>query len=422
MRKIILILFALSLFLISCDNTGKNSFIQEKDMKFYLGDAYFFPIGENIGWLPTIQDYEYYFEKLSENGGNTVRIIMVPWDTDIEWNKLGEYDRKRIEKLDKILDLAEKYKLKVILSLDIYGELRTKSQDPRERLWDQNPYNKKNGGPCSSPEEFFTNRETKESYKNRLRFILNKYKDNPNIFAYEFWNEVDITDNYNRENVKKWHKEMIEFAQSIDKNHLISTSFAEQNKDNEIWEEMDFVQLHYHNENVIKVMNDLIKEQKKRGKPVMFTEFSLGNTPDINLNDTNGEAFHDGLWISSIYGIPAFPWWWDEYINEKNLYYHFNALSSFWKNEELNQEYSSKNITLNCDCEIFSAFNQSNGFIYINSLNNGEITGAKLELGEDYHVEFWDTRTGQVILNSSYFGRVDIPKFSDDISLKLKKQ
>jgi hypothetical protein len=422
MRKIILILFALFLFLISCENTGKNRFIQEKDMNFYLGNAYFFPIGENIGWLPTIQDYEYYFEKLSENGGNTIRIIMVPWDTDIEWEKLGEYDREKIEKLDKILGLAEKYNLKLILSLDIYGELRTKSLDPRERLWSQNPYNKKNGGPCNSPEDFFTNSEAKESYRNRLRFILNKYKDNPNIFAYEFWNEVDLTDNYDKEKVAEWHKEMYEYARSLDKNHLITTSFANPDKEEEIWESADFTQLHYHGKDVLKKIPLLISSRKIEEKPLVFSEFSLGNTPEINLNDSNGEAFHDGLWISSIYGIPAFPWWWDEYINEKNLYYHFNALSNFWKNEELNQEYSSKNITINCDCEVFSAFNHSNGFIYINSFEDNDIAGAKLDLGEENYVEFWDTRTGQIIFNNSFPEIVDIPKFSDDISLKLRKQ
>jgi hypothetical protein len=34
-------------------------------------------------------------------------------------------------------------------------------------------------------------------------------------------------------------------------------------------------------------------------------------------------------------GGGAMPWWWDSYVDPKNLYYHWRALADFWKGEDL---------------------------------------------------------------------------------------
>ena len=395
-----------------------STFITTKDKFFYLNDTYFLPIGENVAWLSYLGTYEYYFKRLNENGANTVRLIMVPWDTDIEWNLIGSYDAERIKKLDRIIELAKKYNLYVILSFDIYGELRTESQDPREMLWKENPYNKLNGGPIENPEKFFTNKEAKEHYKERIKFIVSRYKNNPNIFAYELWNEADITDNFNLKNYLKWQDEMVDFIKNIDSNHLVSSSFANPNIENKVWKNLDFIQIHYHDNDVLSKLPELIAQKNKLKKPIIFSEFSLGNNAEINKKDEKGETLHDALWISSMNGVGTMPWWWDEYIEENNLYYHFGALSNFWDDVQLNSDYKVKDIKLECNnCSYFSLFNSSQGFMFINNIN----TNFSIFLIGEYNIEYWNTYSGKIILNETFSENILVPYFEKDIALKIKK-
>jgi mannan endo-1,4-beta-mannosidase len=56
--------------------------------------------------------------------------------------------------------------------------------------WKHHPYNKKNGGPCSSRRRWLTCPETREALKGRLRFASDRWGGSPALFAWDIWNEI----------------------------------------------------------------------------------------------------------------------------------------------------------------------------------------------------------------------------------------
>ena len=167
-------------------------------------------------------------------GGNFMRLIMEPFNFGIEWKArngsgLNNYDdRQRTAfDLDSILRLAE-------ASGDVYLQLTFGGPNeltPKDTLWEDNPYNIANGGFVSVPDSFFTNKDCRRTFKDRVRYIIARWGYSPQVFGYEMKGEVDIyKENFypEKENVRNWYQEMVQFAKSKDSLHLhtISTVFV----------------------------------------------------------------------------------------------------------------------------------------------------------------------------------------------------
>lgn len=106
--------------------------------------------------------------------------------------------------MDKVLELAEQKGIYIMLTFINHGQFSTKV-NPQ---WNENPWNKKNGGILTKPEEFFTNTEAKKQFKKIIRYIIARWGYSTNIMSWELFNEVSWTDNYDPENqmlgTKKW--------------------------------------------------------------------------------------------------------------------------------------------------------------------------------------------------------------------------
>lgn len=360
--------------------TSSKGFIRavDDDLVYDSGER-FFGIGSNVAWADSLSIYNHYFARLSENGANLIRIIMVPWDTGIEIDNLYNYSLIRAKHLDDVLESAREHDLKVILSFDIYGELRTESEDPQEMLWKENPYNSENNGPCDTPACFFTDDIAKAAYKERLNYMVMRYGYDPNILAFEFWNEIDITDDYDLLAVSSWVKEMADFIREQDiYNHLLTISFADPDTDDGMWTEMDIIQIHYHNDDVIEKMPELIASKTDLKKPIIFSEFSKGNTIDKNLDDISGEVLHDGIWIASMHGVSALPWWWDEYIEPYDLYSHFKELSRYWNATDC-RDCKPLDVNFECGgCSVYGYGTEGVKHIYVDTSLGTRLTYAQM--------------------------------------------
>ncbi len=173
-----------------------------------------FLIGQNVCWYTESRktlDYDVWFEKMAENGMNYARIWMAPWAFAVEWSdRAGSYDLKEAWRLDYVFRLAEEKGIYLMLCLVNHGQLKA------DENWSGNPYNRARGGPLSSPEQFFTDPAAKGLFKKRLRYLVSRYAYSTHLLAWEFFNEVDLTDNYNPSNVASWHVEMAGYLRSID--------------------------------------------------------------------------------------------------------------------------------------------------------------------------------------------------------------
>lgn len=302
-----------------------------------------FLIGHNVCWYGEkgTFDYDRWFDKMASSGENYARIWMAPWAFGIEWEKLGFYDLEEAWRLDYVLQLAEERGIYVVLCLVNHGQFSTKVNP----MWSENPYNSARGGPLSRPEDFFTDKRAKELFKRRLRYIVARWAYSTSILAWELWNEVDLTDNYDSVAVAEWHEEMARYIRELDPyDHLITTSFSDPRLDDAIWrmDEIDFTQIHiYGARDMAGSLPSLVRSRLDRyGKPVLVSEYAADwrwfGEP-LYLKDVEGVEIHNGLWSVALSGSAGTPmmWWWDNYIDPYGLYYHYNALSRFLSNVDL---------------------------------------------------------------------------------------
>lgn len=299
----------------------------------------FFGVGHNVAWITNndVSAYEKYFALLKENGCNLTRIwINSPWTFWIENDKVCSYNSGDAEKIDRVITLAQNYGIHLILVLDTYGALMEEEGFWNENFWNKNPYNKINGGPCERAWDFFTDRDAKRYYKNRLRYIIARWSYSPYVMAFELFNETDAP--------ADWVKEVSGYMDSINPHGqfvTISLGYPWGNNFDEsaIWalDGIDIIQRHIYGNATHDLIEHLastnIELSKKYNKPLIVGEFGMDSRNNDAQLDTAGEAvaFHQSLWASALsrsFGS-SMNWWWAEYIKGKNLYPHYKAFRNF---------------------------------------------------------------------------------------------
>lgn len=318
----------------------------------------FFAIGENLCGYEK-REGTYYFDrilpKLASNGANYVRLwqeYYVPKDLSIvagagdgdftgfpletQATGLGRYDLASAWRLDQATGECER--------LDIYYQVAFEMtvwwQTRQKHRWPRNPYNAANGGPCVKPEDYFTNPVARELVKRRLRYSVARWGWSMHLAAWELWNEVDNNENFDPAANEAWHREMGRYLKSIDPwQHLITTSW----RDSRMFAlpEIDIVQAHSYwdaeYDAAQYTLQDTDHLMRPYGKPFFFGEQGIGNAPAAAQTDTEGRHFHDAMWASALSGAAGtgLYWWWHNYVEPLNLYYHYRPLAAFLKGEDM---------------------------------------------------------------------------------------
>ena len=311
--------------------------ISEEDHRYFQFDSGrpYFAVGHNVCWT---HDYEPYFRKMAVHGENYSRIWMIHWNVALEWSGdgypgLGRYHLGNAARLDHILDLAEQHGIYLMLCFESFNNLRIRNPYP---AYQGNPYSRENGGMLERPEQFFTHPKARRLFKQRLRYLVARYAYHPNILCWQFWNEVDIIETYVSDEVVEWHRDMARYLRSIDPmEHLVSTSFANTKGDDALWQlpEMEYTQNHqYGSRDIAESIRTWTRRNVSEfGKPHLFGEYGSDAGGPRREWDPDGISLHNGIWSATLSGSAgtAMLWWWDNYIEPQNLYYHFRPLSQF---------------------------------------------------------------------------------------------
>ncbi|MEZ4825270.1 MAG: DUF5060 domain-containing protein [Bacteroidia bacterium] len=338
--------FATQTFTCDVPTNAKNKGFVRTGISRYLsydnGDQYI-PVGENIAWqlANPFVDYTNWLGGLIANNANFFRLWHAHWGLGIEWrngtdNFLGlrKYKESNCRYQDWLFDYCAENGVYVMLCLQHHGQVSAQT-NPN---WSDNPYNANLGGPCQNTWDFFSNTTAKAHTKNRFRYVVARWGYARSIMAWELFNEVDLTDNFDMHNgaVSDWHDEMAAYIKSLDPyGHIVTTSFAHSKNDPVIWAspDMDITQTHFyinspHVERVVVSGNRSYLEDYD--KPTLSGEFGLGGTPTISNQYPDGIHIHNSLWAGIFGGGlgTAMTWWWDSYIHPKNLYYHFKPVAA----------------------------------------------------------------------------------------------
>ncbi|AXG72874.1 glycosyl hydrolase family 5 [Flavobacterium arcticum] len=215
---------------------NNNNEFTIKGINYYPKNSPWDMYGEKFNTDTIAQD----FDIIKNAGLNTIRIF-VPYEA------FGKADiiPEKIEKLEKVLDLAEEQQLAVVVTLfDFYGDYSIES-------WT------------------LTHRHAEK--------IITTFKDHKAILAWDIKNEPDLDfESRGQNNVLAWLKNIIPLVKQWDANHLVTIGWSNTDDAIRLNDLVDFVSYHYYQD--IKYFSDkqdVLQDATK--KPVILQEFGVSS-------------------------------------------------------------------------------------------------------------------------------------------------
>lgn len=300
-------------------------------------------IGANVCWggPRATYDFDDWLPAMRAAGQNFARLWFSPWSMGIEHTPgtLNRYDLGEAWEVDHVLQLAEQSGLHVLVAMDHHGMFM--HNDPAwggsNNFWTRSsPYAAENGGPCASPNDFFTNPAARTLYQKRLRYLIARWGYSPRMLSWQFFNEIDNSyiprSDLVGDDVVAWHRVMGQWLRAHDPyQHLISTSLTGASIRPEFWTmpEMDFTVYHSYGEtdparHVAKLSADMVAQFKK---PVVIGEIGTSHLNWNVANDPYLRGFRQGLWGGTLGGSmgTSMAWWWED-IHADNAYPLYTVL------------------------------------------------------------------------------------------------
>jgi cellulase (glycosyl hydrolase family 5) len=377
-RVKLLTAISLSLLLLACSGGGDGTAVGElssdaayvrvspRDSRYFeLTDRTpFVPIGLNIAFPRFLTQEEEVFQKMDEriqklaaNGGNLIRIWMSHPFYDIEHEYSAKFDTRKISRIDRIIGMARRHGVRVKLTFDHF---RTFDEVPPKFAggvgMGKPIYHVSRGGPAKNMTEFFTLDKAKERYKRKFAWFAKRYKDEPTVFAWELWNEIDAADG---SGWVEWTREMLAEVHAQFPNQMAVQSlgsldhFRKRMLFTPVWkmEGNDFAQVHRYLDQgaalaackgpVDVMAADAIRMVRSAGvtdRPIILAETGAvepGHAGASNLyeNDRVGTILHDVLFAPFFAGSAGTGqiWHWNTYVERHDLWHHFGHFAEMLK-------------------------------------------------------------------------------------------
>jgi hypothetical protein len=317
-------------------------------MKFDNGTAYN-PVGYNLCWNDgrLTEYYNQYINNQQPNAVNWTRYWLTGFARQaIEWQSthwsgwyggLGQYSQQASGILDYTLQRCESNGTFMQLVLQHHGQVSTTVNSN----WNENPYNSANaGGYLTNPGQFFNNTAAKNQTKKMYRYVVARWGYSTNILNWELFNEVQFTDGTVGD-IDTWHDELSQYLKSIDVNqHLVATSAGDAQFP-ALDDNVALDQLQYHNYANSIAQSNLTKGEAldaSLNKSLLCGEFGVStayNSGADILNDNAGDHVRKTAWIGAMNKIPQMFWYWNGFIDTKNLYNVLKPLTDFIGTEEV---------------------------------------------------------------------------------------
>lgn len=203
------------------------------------------------------------FKIIKDAGLNSIRIF-VPYE---DFGK-SSVSKDRLEKLTEVLNLAETYKLKVLVTLfDFYGDYSVINWTLTQR---------------------------------HAKIIVNHLKSHKALLGWDIKNEPNLDfENRSKELVMAWLDKMIGFVRSQDPNHSITIGWSNIESAELFQDQLEWITFHYY-EDIDKLSekyNELSSQLK--GKPIAITEYGLssysGFWKPLGNSEDNQAEYHESM-------------------------------------------------------------------------------------------------------------------------------
>jgi hypothetical protein len=294
---------------------------------------------------------ETWFQKLSTNGGNYVRIWISSGFFDVEHERSGVYDEAQAKRIEAVLVLAKKYGIRVKLCLEHFRSL-----DPQSKqAWAQKLLHRADrGGPATDMNDFFTNERSRAQFKAKLAWLTQRFGNRPEVFGWELWNEVNAV-SAKAEAYMPWTQTMLAELHRLTPQNLAvqslgsydRTSSRELYRRHSLMPGNDLAQVHRYLDGgasweichgpVDVLAADAVRELLafQPGRPVLLAESgAVENNHSgpfkLYAKDKEGLILHDVLFAPFFAGAagPGHCWHWNQYVERNNLWWQIGRFAN----------------------------------------------------------------------------------------------
>ncbi len=418
---------------------GGNVRVSKRDphqFELASGDP-FFIYGQNVCWT---RDWTPYLDKMKDYGANTVRVWLCPWGLALERKtEPGSYDLETAERIDKLFADADAKGIRIIFCFTFHGMTQSN--------WGDSPYNSANGGPCGRPEEFFTNWKAKQQFKRLLSYAAARWGSSPALMSWELMNEIDLAKYTWPDDAIHWAREMAGHLKGVDSHgHLVTVSATMPNTPIDLWTDsrIDWVQIHAYGTDVSNLMFERLSPFQSLQKPVLMGEFGGGTESRDDIPDQDGARLQASLWLTacSPSSGAAMPWWWDTYIETRNLYPVMAAAKKFVEGDDRRGRYGQwVKKMYDYGVEVSGIMDSQGGRFYVHnpewvktpSARKGpllpnpqpvELTGMNDGL---YSLELWNAKDGKLLSTHPALAKegkltITLPARATEFGIKLDRK
>jgi beta-glucanase (GH16 family) len=313
----------------------------------------FVPIGLNMiaPWgsdeKEALARMERWIKALSENRGNYIRLWLSHKFFDVEHEKSGQYDGEKARRIDAVLDMARQHNVRVKMTIEHFRHFFRDRQQ-----WAAKPlHHVSRGGPAEDIDDFFQGKKSREQFKKKLRWYADRYGDDPVIFAWELWNEMDTV---RGKGYMEWTEEMLAELQRLFPENLVTQSLGSFDNASKrpryrrvsLMKDNDYANVHRYLDlgasleichgPVDVLAADAIRELQnfECAKPIILAESGAvepSHTGPFKLykKDKDGIILHDILFAPFFAGAAGTGqnWHWDHYVAANNLWFQFDRFA-----------------------------------------------------------------------------------------------
>lgn len=286
-----------------------------------------------------------WLQEMHKAGANYARIWLSNRYTQARTEIMGVHDLAALERLDRILDLARQYDIRVKLCLEHFRTFTDEGHFAFKRVVDPDT-----GLQLRDVETWFREARWNERWLEDISPYLARYQNDPVVFAWELWNEIDCGDAC-FDTVEAFTRRMLPAVKRLSPKNLVVNSLgsmdeASKQKVQDAFAaipEMDFLQVHRYldqgapleicREDPVAFSLDAVQRCATGEKPLILTETGAVNDrhvgPFLFYNaDHGGRIFDDVTYPAFFCGAAGSGhiWHWDCYVDAQNLWPHFRPL------------------------------------------------------------------------------------------------
>ena len=333
-------------------SVSASSFIQVSDTDSsyfeYADGRPYIPVGFNLVGAPEPDEFARILDTMAENGINLCRLWLdlPPWN--VEHAESGVYDEDRLQYLDRFLALAAERGIYVKLCIEHFRYIA-----PERTTWaDKSMHHMTNGGRFASTADFLESEHGQNQYISKMKWYGTRYKNNPIIFGWELWNEMDCLSG----DWLSWTKQMLHEAHSIFTNQLCMqtlSSYSHAYKYNLYANvvrlpDNDVAQVHQYLDASAELAFchgpiDVLAAGTVRqilymnlNKPILVAEMGAvegsheGGMSTLYGKDKDGTLLHDIIFAPFFAGAAGsgHPWFWRETVDEPNQWHQFKRFAT----------------------------------------------------------------------------------------------